>query len=101
MRPLVLAVAAMLSLALDPAGSDGRVVDRDSKAPAVSSTDLDRLLAPIALYPDALLSQMLLCAVNSGKVGALREWMQVHPALAGSELQDAARSAGFEESFVA
>ena len=93
----------MLSLtALAPARPDGRTLEQTKAAASPSSTaDLDRLLAPVALYPDALLSQMLLCAVNAGKVGALREWMQSHKTLTGSELQDAARSAGFEESFVA
>ena len=104
MRPLVIAVAAMLSLsAFDPVRSDGRAFLEQSKTTASppSTTDLDRLLAPVALYPDALLGQMLLCAVNGGRVGALREWMQSHATLTGSELQDAARQTGFEESFVA
>jgi hypothetical protein len=93
----------LLLTALAPARSDGRIFVEQTKAAASapSTADLDRLLAPIALYPDALLSQMLLCAVNAGKVGALREWMQSHGTLTGTELQDAARAAGFEESFVA
>jgi hypothetical protein len=104
MRPLVIAVAAMLSMtALDPSWSGGRPFPGQSKTTASppSTTDLDRLLAPVALYPDALLGQMLLCAVNAGKVGALREWMLGQGTVTGSELQDAARQAGFEESFVA
>jgi len=62
--------------------------------------ELDKLLAPIALYPDALLGQMLLCAGSPGKVGTLREWMAGHPTLKGTELQDAVKAAGFEPSFV-
>ena len=61
---------------------------------------LDRLLAPIALYPDQLLAQMLLCASNPGKVAALGEWL-ASQTLKGTELQDAATKAGFEPSFVA
>jgi Protein of unknown function (DUF3300) len=71
-------------------------------APAKPPADtLDQLLAPIALYPDALLSQLLLCATNPGKVGALSEWLQSQPALKGTELQNAAKAAGFEASFLA
>jgi len=66
-----------------------------------STGDLDRLVAPIALYPDQLLAQMLLCAQNPGKVGALHEWMAANQALKGTELQDAAGKAGFAPSFVA
>ena len=66
----------------------------------VAPADLDRLLGPVALYPDALLGQMLLCAANPGKVGALDEWLASRPKVTGSELQDAAKAAGFEDSFV-
>ncbi|MFL6280482.1 MAG: DUF3300 domain-containing protein [Vicinamibacterales bacterium] len=69
--------------------------------PAPSADTLDRLLAPVALYPDALLAQMLLCASNPGKVGALAEWLLSNSSLKGSELQDAATKAGFGPSFVA
>ena len=34
---------------------------------------LDQLLAPVALYPDALLAQMLLCSGNSRKVMSWRK----------------------------
>ena len=38
--------------------------------PAPKPEELDRLFAPIALYPDQLLAQMLLSATNPGKVAA-------------------------------
>jgi hypothetical protein len=69
-------------------------------APAATPEALDRLLAPIALYPDQLLAQMLLCASNPGKVAALREWL-ASQTLKGTELQDAATKSGFDPSFVA
>ncbi len=69
-------------------------------APAPPAADLDQLLAPIALYPDALLGQILLCATNPGRVGALAEWLSSQQAK-GTALQDAAKAAGFDESFVA
>ena len=67
----------------------------------LTAAELDRLLAPIALYPDQLLAQMLLCAANPGKVAALGEWLHSQTALKGTELQDAAAKAGFDSSFVA
>jgi hypothetical protein len=68
---------------------------------APSAAELDKLLAPIALYPDQLLAQMLLCAAKPGKVAALSEWLASHQSQKGTELQDAATKAGFEPSFVA
>ncbi len=69
--------------------------------PAGTADALDRVLAPVALYPDALLGHMLLCAANPGKVGALSEWLRSHESLKGTALQDAAKAAGFDESFAA
>jgi Protein of unknown function (DUF3300) len=69
--------------------------------PVPKPEELDRLLAPVALYPDQLLAQMLLSASNPGKVAALNEWLASHQTQKGSELQDAATKSGFEPSFVA
>ena len=65
-----------------------------------SAEALDRLLAPIALYPDQLLAQMLLSAQNPGQVEALRLWLDKNQSLKGSDLQDAAVKHGFEASLV-
>jgi hypothetical protein len=71
------------------------------RAQALDPGYLDRLLAPVALYPDQLLAQMLLSSGNSRKVGELHAFLKSHPHLKGSELQQAAEGAGFEPSFVA
>ena len=63
--------------------------------------DLDSALAPIALYPDSLLAQILMCAQDPGSVAKLNEWLKVNASLKGTALQDAAVVAGFEPSFVA
>jgi hypothetical protein len=67
---------------------------------APSATELDTLLGPVALYPDQLLAPMLVCAGNPAKVAALGEWL-ASQSLTGSELQAAAVSSGFDESFAA
>ena len=72
-----------------------------AKAPALTPDAVDRLLAPIALYPDQLLAQMLLCATNPGRVAALAEWLASNQTLKGGDLQDAAVKSGFDPSFVA
>ena len=72
-----------------------------TEVPAMKPAEVDRLLGPIALYPDALLGQILLCAGNPGRVATLDEWLRSHATLKGTALQDAAKAAGFAESFVA
>ena len=89
MKKLIVVIVAVVALGLQAA------------QPAQKPEDLDRLLGPIALYPDALLGQILLCASKPAKVGALSEWLRSHDTLKGTDLQDAAKAAGFDESFVA
>ncbi len=62
--------------------------------------ELDRLLAPVALYPDQLLGQILICSQNPGNVDALNLWLGKNPTLKASELQDAVANQGFEPSYV-
>jgi uncharacterized membrane protein YgcG len=62
---------------------------------------LDQLLAPVALYPDQLLAQILLCAGDPGQVTKLDQWVKSMSKAKGSQLQDAAVKAGFDASFVA
>jgi hypothetical protein len=58
------------------------------------------LLAPIALYPDPLLAQMLMSATDPAKVAELDQWLKAGQTLKGTQLQDAAVKAGFDASFV-
>ena len=94
---LAIAVALLLNGVGTPA-PDGRAAFETSPATA---DELDRLLAPVALYPDQLLAQMLLCAANPAKLAAFDEWLASHESATGTALQDAARASGFEPSFVA
>jgi hypothetical protein len=62
---------------------------------------VDELLAPIALYPDALLAQMLMSATEPSKITELDKWLKANQKVKGTQLQDAAVKAGFDASFVA
>jgi len=79
---------------------------RDQGAPKAQagrqpSGTLDQLLAPIALYPDPLLAQMLMSATAPAKITELDGWLKKNQKLTGTPLQDAAVKAGFDPSFVA
>ena len=98
MKRLAIAVCAVLAISVSGPGFSGGSIGAQS-SPAMG-TDIDTLLAPIALYPDSLLAQILLCASNPGKVAALGEWLRSHETLKGTERQQAAAASGFEDSFV-
>jgi hypothetical protein len=63
-----------------------------SAAPAVvqaaqqTPEQLQQLVAPIALYPDALVAQILAAATYPDEVVQADRWMQQHPGLQGDQL---------------
>ena len=54
-----------------------------------SQQDLDRLLAPIALYPDALLAQIFMASTYPLEVVEAARWTKANPKLSGKALEDA------------
>ena len=74
---------------------------QDAQAAPLPTGTLDQLLAPIALYPDSLLAQMLMSATDPVKITELDKWLKANQKLKGTPLQDEAVKAGFDASFVA
>jgi hypothetical protein len=71
-------------------------------APADTSPDaLDHLLAPVALYPDALLMQVLAASVDSQEVLDAGNWLLENKSLEGSKLDEAAKKVGFGAAMTA
>ena len=56
---------------------------------------LEELLAPIALYPDPVLSQVLIASTNPQEVLDAGNWLIANEALEGKALDDAAAKIGF------
>jgi hypothetical protein len=56
---------------------------------------LEQLVAPIALYPDQLVGQILTASVNSQEVLDAGNWLLQNQALSGDALDSAAGQAGF------
>ena len=74
-----------------------------TRAPASpqAAAAIDQLTAPIALYPDALIYQILEASTNVDTIKSFAGWMGKNTNLKGSELQDAAEKAGFGTALVA
>ena len=51
--------------------------------------ELDQMLAPVALYPDALLAQMLMASTYPLEVVEAGRWVNQHKGLSGAALQGA------------
>ena len=99
MKTRMIAGTLVLFVACSPA-RDQVTASAQTSAQLPTAT-LDQLLAPVALYPDALLAQILMSAQDPPKVAELDKWLKSNATLKGTPLQDAAVKAGFDASFVA
>jgi Protein of unknown function (DUF3300) len=68
------------------------------EAPTYSKEQLDQLLAPIALYPDSLLTQVLMAATYPVQVAEAVSWSAARPNDKGDAAVTKAESQGWEPS---
>jgi hypothetical protein len=106
-RIRTVAGGVILCLAMTPpAASDLAASSAFQAKPApagkkLPAAEIDGLMAPVALYPDQLLAQMLMAATTPSRVADLDKWLKTKPPFKGTALQDAAKQAGFEPSLLA
>jgi hypothetical protein len=60
--------------------------------------ELDQMLAPIALYPDSLLAQILMAATYPLEVAQADRWAKTNRNLTGDQLNDALDNKGWDPS---
>ena len=68
------------------------------QAQMLPAAQLDDLVAPIALYPDPLLSQVLVASTYPLEVVEAQQWLQKNGSLRGQQLTDAARQQNWDAS---
>jgi Protein of unknown function (DUF3300) len=83
-------LAAALALSATWAGAQERA--------ALSQAELDQMLAPVALYPDPLLSQLLMAATYPAEVVEAARWSKGRPGLQGDAAVKAAAGQGWDPS---
>ncbi|SAK48812.1 hypothetical protein AWB79_01338 [Caballeronia hypogeia] len=98
LRAIAVAVtlAAMPLLSFQPARAQTQ-----SAAPAgqkLTNEQLDSLTAPIALYPDALLAQVLMAATYPHDVEQAAQWSQQNPNIKGDDAVKAVQSQPWDPS---
>src|SRR5438105_11711321 len=76
-------------------------VDTGQPIPVLSTYQLDGLVAPIALYPDPLISQILVAATYPQEVAEAYQWLQQNPGLGGPTLAQAAQQQNWDPSIQA
>ena len=93
-RKLTLVLCVSLLVAGSAGGQEPAVAVPEPQPAAAqsaqqSSEELEQLVAPIALYPDELVGQILMASTYPTEVVEASRWMQQRPGLKGQGLADA------------
>src|SRR5215211_6773101 len=62
---------------------------QDGDAKPFSKEELEQLVAPIALYPDALVAQVLMASTYPLEIVSAARWVKTNPKVTGKALEDA------------
>ena len=102
-RPALTIVCAIILLVtgIPLFAQDAAPPPEQPPAQLLSPQQLDNLVAPVALYPDSLLSQLLVAATYPLEVAEAAQWLQQNRGLQGQQLVDAARQQNWDASIQA
>jgi hypothetical protein len=67
-------------------------------APLFKPEELDQLVAPIALYPDSLLAQVLMASTYPLEIVSAERWVKANPKLKDQALEDALQTQTWDPS---
>ena len=104
-------LSILLVLATMPAPANALLMYQEQPAPSssgssgysgqgapMSAQELQSLVAPIALYPDALVAQILSAATYPDQIAVANAWMQQNKNLTGSALGQAVNGQSWDPS---
>lgn len=92
---LLLWPIGLIAQELPPAEQE---VPAEQQAPALAPDQLDDLVAPIALYPDELLGEVLAASTYPLEIVEAQQWLLENRGLIGTQLIDAARQRNWDPS---
>ena len=69
-----------------------------TNTPAFTQPELDQMLAPVALYPDPLLTEVLTAATYPLEIVEAARWSQANPELTGTDAVDAASAEPWDQN---
>src|SRR5215813_1217226 len=78
-----------------------QVLAQDNQAPppqAPSPGEIDQLVAPVALYPDPLLAQVLMASTYPLEIVQAARWRQQNPKVEGTQLDDELKKQDWDDS---
>ena len=81
-----------------PAPAPAATPAPDNKTPPFKKEELEQILAPIALYPDALLAQIFMASTYPLEVVEAARWSKEHPDVKGDAVAGAVQSQTWDPS---
>ncbi|MGA7461125.1 MAG: DUF3300 domain-containing protein [Candidatus Korobacteraceae bacterium] len=101
-QTLSLVLSCCIGLATVPNGLAYQADQPSSQAPVVNApqtpAELQQLVAPIALYPDSLVAQILAASTYPAEIVEADRWMQQHTNLEGDQLGQAVNTQSWDPS---
>jgi uncharacterized protein DUF3300 len=94
----LLAVGIACLLGVMPGWAQQQPASTTATTAGTSQQELDQLLAPIALYPDSLLAQILMASTYPLEIVMAARWSTEHPGVQGKALEDAMQQQTWDPS---
>ena len=89
-------ISLLCFLVVSPALDTARA--ESAASPPRTAAQLEQLVAPIALYPDSLISQILMASTYPLEVIEAARWVQGNPGVTGQALEDAMQKQQWDPS---
>jgi hypothetical protein len=95
---LTVAQVQLAALAAEPAAPAAAPAAAAAEQPAFSPEQIEQMVAPVALYPDALLAQVFMSATYPLEIVQAARWVKKNESLKGEALDAALRDQGWDPS---
>src|SRR5579863_6920777 len=94
----VMLLSSSLSFGQFPAAPPAASPVTQQATPLLSPDQLDNLVAPVALYPDPLLGEVLAASTYPLEIAVAQQWLQRNGSIRGAQLVNAARQQNWDPS---
>jgi hypothetical protein len=95
---LILGFPREVSVAQQPQGAPPPSSSSSGQGVPLTEQELDNLVSPIALYPDALVAQILAASTFPDQVAVADNWLQQNKSLTGNALMQAVNGQSWDPS---
>ncbi len=97
-RPWVFGLASLLLVLAQVAAVQGQTTQAPAAAATFTKEQLEQIVAPMALYPDPIVSQMLMASTYPLEIVEAARWSKANPGLKDKALEEALKTRNWDAS---